>query len=87
MILIMIAKKKKRWIDAPFYIILTMLVGSLLYNHYLILVDQGKAESIEYLKKRVIQEMVSKYDSINHRDSIIWELKDSINILTPEITE
>ena len=64
-----------------------MLVGSLLYNHYLILVDQGKAESIEYLKKRVIQEMVSKYDSINHRDSIIWELKDSINILTPEITE
>lgn len=87
MILIMIAKKKKRWIDALFYIILTMLVGSLLYNHYLILVDQGKAESIEYLKKRVIQEMVSKYDSINHRDSIIWELKDSINILTPEITE
>lgn len=64
-----------------------MLVGSLLYNHYLILVDQGKAESIEYLKKRVIQEMASKYDSINHRDSIIWELKDSINILTPEITE
>lgn len=87
MILIMIAKKKKRWIDALFYIILTMLVGSLLYNHYLILVGQGKAESIEYLKKRVIQEMVSKYDSINHRDSIIWELKDSINILTPEITE
>lgn len=87
MILIMIAKKKKRWIDALFYIILTMLVGSLLYNHYLILVDQGKAESIEYLKKRVIQEMASKYDSINHRDSIIWELKDSINILTPEITE
>jgi hypothetical protein len=83
----MIAKKKKRWIDALFYIILTMLVGSLLYNHYLILVDQGKAESIEYLKKRVIQEMASKYDSINHRDSIIWELKDSINILTPEITE
>ena len=74
-------------IEALLYIALTMLVGSLLYNHYMILVDQGKAESIEYLKKRVIQEMVSKYDSINHRDSIIWELKDSINILTPEITE
>lgn len=74
-------------IETLLYIALTMLVGSLLYNHYMILVDQGKAESIEYLKKRVIDEMVSKYDSINHRDSIIWELKDSINILTPEITE
>lgn len=80
-------KRKKNMIEALLYIALTMLVGSLLYNHYMILVDQGKAESIEYLKKRVIQEMVSKYDSINHRDSIIWELKDSINILTPEITE
>ena len=78
-------KRKKNMIEALLYIALTMLVGSLLYNHYMILVDQGKAESIEYLKKRVIQEMVSKYDSINHRDSIIWELKDSINTLTPEI--
>lgn len=80
-------KRKKNMIETLLYIALTMLVGSLLYNHYMILVDQGKAESIEYLKKRVIDEMVSKYDSINHRDSIIWELKDSINILTPEITE
>lgn len=80
-------KRKKNMIEALLYIVLTMLAGSLLYNHYLILVDQGKAESIEYLKGRVIDEMVAKYDSINHRDSIIWELKDSINILTPEITE
>lgn len=81
------ARRKKRWIEALLYIVLTMLVGSLLYNHYLILVDQGKAESIEYLKNRVVHEMVSKYDSINHRDSIIWELRDSLNMLTPEITE
>ena len=72
-------------IEALLYIALTMLVGSLLYNHYMILVDQGKAESIEYLKGRVIHEMVAKYDSINQKDSIIWELKDSINTLTPEI--
>lgn len=80
-------KRKKNMIEALLYIALTMLVASLLYNHYMILVDQGKAESIEYLKGRVIHEMVSKYDSINQKDSIIWELKDSINILTPEITE
>ncbi len=87
MILIMKAKRKKKWTNALLYIILTMLVGSLLYNYYLILVDQGKAESIEYFKSRVIHEMILKYDSINNRDSIILQLKDSINILTPEITK
>ncbi len=67
-----------------FYVILTILVASLLYNHYLLMVNQGKADSIEFLKDRVIKEMVEKYDSINHRDSIIINLQDSIKYLNPE---
>lgn len=67
-----------------FYVILTILVASLLYNHYLLMVNQGKADSIEFLKNRVIKEMVEKYDSINHRDSIIINLQDSIKYLNPE---
>ena len=67
-----------------FYVILTILVASLLYNHYLLMVNQGKADSIEFLKNRVIKEMVEKYDSINHRDSIIINLQDSIESLNHE---
>lgn len=48
------------------------------------MVNQGKADSIEFLKNRVIKEMVEKYDSINHRDSIIINLQDSIKYLNPE---
>jgi len=45
------------------------------------MVDQGKAKSIEMLKGKVVNEMESKNDSINFKDSIIFELKDSINLL------
>lgn len=76
--------KQKKWMNNVFYVILTILVASLLYNHYLLMVNQGKADSIEFLKKRVIKEMVEKYDSINHRDSIIINLQDSIEYLNPE---
>lgn len=76
--------KQKKWMNNVFYVILTILVASLLYNHYLLMVNQGKADSIEFLKNRVIKEMVEKYDSINHRDSIIINLQDSIKYLNPE---
>ena len=76
--------KQKKWMNNLFYVILTILVVSLLYNHYLLMVNQGKADSIEFLKNRVIKEMVEKYDSINHRDSIIINLQDSIEYLNPE---
>lgn len=76
--------KQKKWMNNVFYVILTILVASLLYNHYLLMVNQGKADSIEFLKDRVIKEMVEKYDSINHRDSIIINLQDSIKYLNPE---
>lgn len=76
--------KQKKWMNNLFYVILTILVASLLYNHYLLMVNQGKADSIEFLKNRVIKEMVEKYDSINHRDSIIINLQDSIESLNHE---
>ena len=46
-------RRKSKFIEVLLYIVLIFLFGLLVYNYYQILVDQGKAESIESLKMGV----------------------------------
>ena len=68
-------------INTIVYIFIFFMFTSLLYIRYLILVNEGKAVSIEILKNRVIEEIINKHDSINKKDSIILELEIEIDSL------
>lgn len=68
-------------INTIVYIFIFFMFTSLLYIRYLILVNEGKAVSIEILKNRVIEEINDKHDSINKKDSIILELEIEIDSL------
>ena len=68
-------------INTIVYIFIFFMFTSLLYIRYLIVVNEGKAVSIEILKNRVIEEINDKHDSINKKDSIILELEIEIDSL------
>lgn len=73
-------RKSRHKKNALFYFLFFTLLASLLYSQYLIMVNQGKAHKIE-----VLREIATKEKSIiNLQDSIIYELKDSINSLNYE---
>lgn len=59
------------WLSVIFITVL------LLYNQYLIMINQGKAEKIEKLREM----MDNKREIITMQDTIIYQLKDSINEL------
>ena len=46
-------KKRGKWINFIVFLMLAITMAILIYNYYLILVDQGKAESIENYRDRV----------------------------------
>lgn len=68
-------------INTIVYTSILFMIVSLLYIRYLILVNEGKAVSIEALKNIVIEEIIDKHDSINRKDSIILELELEIDSL------
>lgn len=68
-------------INTIVYTFILFMIVSLLYIRYLILVNEGKAVSIEALKNIVIEEIIDKHDSINRKDSIILELEIEIDSL------
>ena len=68
-------------INTIVYTFILFMIISLLYIRYLILVNEGRAVSIEALKNRVIEEIIDKHDSINRKDSIILELEIEIDSL------
>ncbi len=76
---------KKKILNNITYLLIGLIVILLLYARYLLLVNEGKAKSIEELKIIVIENIVEKYDSINKKDSIILELKTENEILKENI--
>lgn len=68
-------------INTIVYTLIVFVFISLMYIRYLMLVNDGKALSIEILKGMVVKEMVDKYDSIQVKDSIILELEIEIDSL------
>ena len=78
---------KKETTNNLVYLLLGLLIILLLYVGYLLLVNDGKAISIEKLKNIVIENTIENYDSINKRDSIILELQEENEILRRKIND
>lgn len=74
---------RKKIINVIVYLILAALAASLMYNTYLEMVNQGKADSIEVLKGRIAREIIENRDTLQARDSVIENLQDSIILITP----
>jgi len=72
---------KKKILNNITYLLIGVVIILLLYARYLLLVNEGKAKSIEELKIMVIENIVERYDSINKKDSIILELEIEIDSL------
>lgn len=71
------SKKIKIFKNILIWLSVIFVTALLLYNQYLIMINQGKAERIEKLREM----MDNKREIINMQDTIIYQLKDSINEL------
>lgn len=60
-----------------FWFFILLITALLLFNQYMIMVSQGKADKIEALREMVDK----KNEIITLQDTIIYHLKDSINEL------
>lgn len=76
-------KKPNKIMNAIAYLAMAALAASLMYNTYLEMVNQGKADSIEVLKGRIAREIIENRDTLQARDSVIENLQDSIILITP----
>lgn len=76
---------KKETANKLVYLLMGLLVVLLLYIRYLLLVNEGKAVSIEELKNIAIENTIESKDSLNKKDSIILELQNENKILREKI--
>lgn len=80
-------KIKNKVLNVLMYVMIIIILVSLLYIRYLLLVNDGEALSIRDLKTKIIKERADKYKEIVKKDSIILQLELKIENIEENIEE